>query len=292
MRISETMCAEKKNEAIKVSVIIPVFNRESYIEKCLKNVCIQTLKEIEIICVNDCSTDNTLSVLKRCRLNDNRIKIISLKKNSGSGPARNVGMKKAKGEFIAFMDSDDFYPSNDVLEILYNTAIEKNVDICGGNVQVVNEKGIKLKTAARKPFIKDGYIDIYEWQWCYGYWRFIYNRKMLEKNNEKFKSYRRYQDPPFMLKTMLDSNSIYSINKKVYCYRVSHKEIKWNIRTIHNQLTAIKEVIQMCENYNLSELKNIVIKLKQEYKNELLQKLPQIFINTISYEIKNRSHFK
>lgn len=287
--------SEIKNDIIKISVIIPIFNREKYIEKCLENVCMQTLKEIEIICVDDCSTDRTMSVLKKCRINDKRIKIISMKKNSGSGPARNAGMKKAKGEFIAFMDSDDFYPSDDVLETLYTTAINKGVDICGGNVRIVNEKGYKVKTYikdAQKQFRKEGYIDIYKWQWCFGYWRFIYNRKMLIENGDKFKDYRRFQDPPFMLKTMLDSNNIYGINKDVYCYRVSHKQVKYNIRSMTDKFKAINEVKEMCETYELYELKNMVIRLTREYRNKLLRTIPQIFVSTISYEFKSRRYFK
>ena len=91
---------------VKVSVIIPVFNVEKYINECVDSVINQTLTDIEIICVNDGSTDNSLNLLKQ--IPDPRIKIIS-QENKGLAAARNEGMKHAKGEYITFLDADDFH---------------------------------------------------------------------------------------------------------------------------------------------------------------------------------------
>lgn len=90
----------------KVSVIIPVYNVEKYLDDCLENVVNQTLKDIEIICVNDGSTDNSLEILQKYENQDSRIKIIN-KENGGLSSARNAGLKEAKGEYILFLDSDD-----------------------------------------------------------------------------------------------------------------------------------------------------------------------------------------
>ena len=91
----------------KVSVIIPVYNVEKYLRQCLDSVVNQTLKDIEIICIDDGSTDNSLNILKEYAQKDNRIKIIS-KKNGGLSSARNAGLKFATGEFVGFVDSDDY----------------------------------------------------------------------------------------------------------------------------------------------------------------------------------------
>jgi len=112
---------------IKVSVIIAVYNEEDYIEQCLDSVCHQTLNEIEIICVDDGSTDNTVSILKRYKQKDSRIKIIS-QKNQYAGVARNNGMKQAQGKYLAFLDADDYY-SLDMLEKLYRSAEEQNMEV-------------------------------------------------------------------------------------------------------------------------------------------------------------------
>ena len=117
---------------IKVSIIIPVYNDEEYLKECLNSVCAQTLKEKEIVCINDGSTDGSLSILENYAESYDNIVVIS-QANLGVGSARNVGINAARGDFIAFMDADDYYPSEDVLECLYRNAIAKGVLICGGS---------------------------------------------------------------------------------------------------------------------------------------------------------------
>ena len=112
---------------IKVSVIVPVFNVESYLNESLDSILNQTLKDIEIICINDGSTDNSLDILETYSKKDKRIKIIS-KENEGQGVARNVGLDNAQGEYISFVDSDDFI-KRDMLEKLYNKAENNDLDL-------------------------------------------------------------------------------------------------------------------------------------------------------------------
>lgn len=113
---------------IKVSVIIPVYNAERFLEKCLDSIINQTLKEIEIICIDDCSTDNSLSILERYSHKDSRIIVLKNEINKGSGGARNIGINIAKGEYIAFIDSDDFIDSK-YLELLYYTGNKFDADL-------------------------------------------------------------------------------------------------------------------------------------------------------------------
>ena len=112
---------------IKVSVIIPVYNVEIYIEKCINSLINQTLKEIEFIFVNDGSPDNSVSIIKKYQKKDKRIKLLE-KENGGQASARNLGMKHAKGEYIAFVDSDDYVKEN-MYELMYNRAKKDNLDI-------------------------------------------------------------------------------------------------------------------------------------------------------------------
>ena len=111
----------------KVSVIIPVYNAESYIRQCLDAVVGQTLKEIEIICVNDGSTDGSAQILEEYAKKDERIRVIT-QKNGGAGAARNAGMKAATGEYYSFLDADDFFEPT-MLEDAYNKASEKLYDL-------------------------------------------------------------------------------------------------------------------------------------------------------------------
>ena len=113
--------------SIKISTIIPIFNAEKYLDKCLTSIINQTLKDIEIICVNDGSTDNSLKILKYYSNLDDRIKIINTD-NHGQGSARNRALKEAEGEFISFVDADDWIELNSY-EILYNMAKKNNLDM-------------------------------------------------------------------------------------------------------------------------------------------------------------------
>ena len=122
----------------KVSIITPVYNVEKYLPRCLDSLINQTLSDIEIICVNDCSPDNSLKVLKEYSLKDERIKIIDLKENQGVSIARNKGIEIASGEYLGFVDSDDKIEL-DFCEKLYLAAKEKNLDITKGNLKVIKD---------------------------------------------------------------------------------------------------------------------------------------------------------
>lgn len=117
---------------MKVSVIIPVYNTENYLAKCLNSLTKQTLEDIEIICINDGSTDNSLGILNDFAKKDSRIKVLS-QKNLKQGAARNNGLKIAQGEFVTFVDSDDWVDS-DYLEKLYNAAVNNNVNMAASSI--------------------------------------------------------------------------------------------------------------------------------------------------------------
>ena len=114
-------------ENIKVSVIIPVFNVEKYLDKCLESLVNQTLKEIEIICVDDGSTDNSMQILKKYESEYSNVIVVS-QENAGAGAARNNGLRIAKGEYLSFLDSDDFFEVN-MLEEAYEKAVADKADM-------------------------------------------------------------------------------------------------------------------------------------------------------------------
>ena len=118
----------------KVSVIIPIYNVEKYVKDCLNSVTNQTYKNLEIICVNDCGTDNSMEIVEEYAKNDDRIKIIEQEENMGQGEARNVGLNYATGKYIYFIDSDDFIDINYIKELV-EIAEEQNVDlVCNVNI--------------------------------------------------------------------------------------------------------------------------------------------------------------
>ena len=121
----------------KVSIIIPVYNVEEYIEECLISALNQTLKDIEIICVDDASTDASLEILQSYAEKDSRIKLISYKENKSASQARKDGVLLANGEYIMFMDGDDFLQS-DACEKLYDFIKTKNVDMVQFGTNIIN----------------------------------------------------------------------------------------------------------------------------------------------------------
>ena len=115
----------------KISIIVPIYNVEPYINRCLDSIINQTYTNLEIICINDGSIDNSLNILKEYQKKDKRIKIID-KKNAGVSAARNDGIKKTTGEYITFVDSDDWLEL-DAIEVLYNALKKEKVDVVRGN---------------------------------------------------------------------------------------------------------------------------------------------------------------
>ncbi|KAL6636361.1 nucleotide-diphospho-sugar transferase [Neocallimastix sp. 'constans'] len=116
---------ESEESKIKVSIVIPVYNTADYVERCINSALNQTLKEIEVIAIDDHSTDNSVEKMKRFE-GDKRLKIVTLNQNQGSGPARNIGMALAEGEFIGFFDSDD-YADERFYEFLYKYSKDKDM---------------------------------------------------------------------------------------------------------------------------------------------------------------------
>lgn len=169
---------------IDISIIIPIYNNIKYLPVCLNSVISQTLLNIEIICIDDGSTDKSLNILREYKKKDHRINIIH-QKNQGSAIARNKGIKISKGKFIAFMDSDDLYPNKYTLELMFKNAIQKKVLICGGGIRDFiqnNNNKIKLLNILKISFSKNIILKYSNYQYDFYYQRFIYNKNFIKKN--------------------------------------------------------------------------------------------------------------
>ena len=144
----------------KVSIIVPAYNTEKYINKCLTSLINQTYKNIEIIVVNDGSTDNTKEIVENFAYSDDRIKLFNIE-NSGVSNARNFAIKNSTGNYIAFVDSDDYISSN-YIEIMLSCALENNLDLVCCNFQKISEnktqKKYKIKKVKTKIYNKTEYL--------------------------------------------------------------------------------------------------------------------------------------
>ena len=264
---------------IKVSVIIPVFNMEQFLNECIDRVISQTLHDIEIICINDGSSDKSLDILTQYMNADNRFVILN-QENQGPGVARNNGIRSAKGEFIAFMDPDDWYPTSDILSNLYNTAIQNEVNICGGSLSD-SLNGIVTSQFEGEwsayTFDKAGMIRYSDYQFDYGYYRFIYKRKFLLDNRLFFPDYRRFQDPPFFVLSMCVAKEFYAIPQITYCYRKGHQSYDLPDYKLIDAIKGITDNLLISRKYNLEILhKNTVLRLaNKNYPKLALKYLSQ-----------------
>lgn len=218
----------------KVSIIVPVKNIERYISKCLDTLVNQTLKEIEIICVNDGSVDSSIEIVKEYAKEDPRIIIIDNKESRGQAFARNRGLEIAKGEYIGFVDGDDWV-EEDMFEKLYNSAIAGDTDItmCANYLYDEFSKAVIKDNAY---YNLDCFDSSFDGRVFSHYdtknilldinvvlWNKLYKRKFMESIDAKFVEDYIYEDLPFFFYTYLKANKVNLIRDKLYYYRINRQ---------------------------------------------------------------------
>ena len=232
-----------------ISVIIPVYNVENYLERCINSILNQTYKQFEAIFINDGSTDNSLEILKKYQEKDKRILIID-KVNAGTGAARNDGLDKAKGEYISFLDSDDWYEKN-YLEELYKNIKEKNSDISMCNLKVVYDNKEKNHDTNVYSFdkinLEENPEKILGILGMPVLWNKLYKKELIVKNNIKFPRYSFSEDVEFLYKLFLQIKVVSKVEKNLYNYyqRSNSATKKIEIKTIEQ----VKKVLINLENY-------------------------------------------
>ncbi|MDX4035814.1 glycosyltransferase, partial [Aliarcobacter skirrowii] len=239
---------------IKVSVIIPVYNAQNYLNRCLDSVLNQTLKELEIIAVNDGSTDDSLNMLNRYKIQDNRIKIID-QKNCGTGIARNNGIKIAKGEYIAFVDADDTIEET-MIEKLYKKILQEQSDIVVCNINRVDPKlGKKISTRAYSDMDKATFFN-YILSFKYGsfVWAKLYKKSLFLNNNILFPSKLKHnEDNATFFKFVYYAKKISFLKEYLYNWMIVENSKSENISK--ERLDSINSVLTI--RYNFLKKHNI-----------------------------------
>lgn len=220
-----------------ISVIVPCYNMKEYMRDCMESILAQTLHGLEIICIDDGSTDGTFEILKEYQKKADYIKVLQ-QKNQGSGIARNRGIMEAKGEYIAFMDADDFYPSPNTLEKVYTVAKEKKAVICGGSACDYQNGVFTCKQYA---FLEEGWVNKKDFPTISGYWRFIYKTDFIKGKQIFFPEYLRCQDPPFFLTAIAYAEWVYCMKEVIYIYRKSHKKVFYSQRKAIDYAKGIRD---------------------------------------------------
>ena len=231
---------------------------EKYLPKCLESLIKQTLKDIEIICVNDGSIDNSLAILKEFASKDSRIRIID-NQHQGVAKTRNTGIEQSTGEYIGFVDSDD-YIDIDFFEKLYNSATKSNSDIAIASIlkhknffNIYNAKYTKEETAIT---IQDKIKLCEDKKHFFFYaWNKIYHSGFIKENNIKFSEGQIYEDVMFAIKALYYSNKIISVYGTKYHY-IEHENslTKYKDKTgekEHDLIKAYSELQEFCNSKNI-----------------------------------------
>lgn len=249
----------KKMQKPYVSIIVPVCNVEHFLSECLDSVIHQTLNNIEIICVNDGSTDSSLSILEEYAQKDNRIKIIS-KENSGYGNTMNVGIDSAEGEFIGIVESDDYVEKN-MFERLYRTAIEYDCQIVKSDHYIFSTKEGKKQKQFQAVCPEQFYgktlnakncPDIFNFTMMN--WTGIYKREFLVSNKIRHNETpgASFQDNGFWFQTMALADKIFFLNEAFYYYRQDNPNSSINkkekVFCICDEYQYIQEFVNHDEN--------------------------------------------
>lgn len=226
----------------KVSIIIPVYNKGDYLANCLDSITAQSLDDIDVVCVDDGSSDNSLDILEEYARRDARFTVLS-QPNQGASAARNNGINHASGEYIAFMDADDFYPDCDVLFDLYEAAASNDALVCGGSLYELNGAEIEScpssEAKQRYIFQEKGYVEYRDCQFDYGFTRFIYKRSFLNDRGIRFSNLCVYEDPLFFVTTMTAAKRFYALPRPSYIYRVECKSRAWTNDSVRDLASAL-----------------------------------------------------
>lgn len=283
-----------------ISLVVPIYNVEKYLRKCLDSLLAQTFSDIEIILVNDGSSDNSLGICEEYLQKDTRITLIN-KKNGGLSDARNVGLKIAKGDYIGFVDSDDWVEPN-MYEVLYKLSIKENADIstCLLRVHSKDKKHVQYSPYVFKVFdSKNAIHSLYKGELSgFAAYNKLYRRSLFE--NIQFPIGRVYEDAAIMYILYNTANKIAFTNKPLYNYlrregsitNSGFSEKRFDI--IHNYYETYsfmeKNYPEMCTKINqqfYESLRNMIVDITNE--GEMLKN--KKYVLRVSKEIR-KNNFK
>ena len=247
-----------ENRDIKVSVVLPVYNVEQYIGKCIESLKLQTLKELEFIFVDDKSQDGSIKIVESAAREDQRICILYNDENIGAGPSRNHGIEMARGEYLSFVDPDD-YLASDYYETLYNLAKEKNADVVKAHVTAVDKDDNKVeewfdgnyayhaRSLKSKPLF---YCNQNE------HFSDLFRRSFILKDSEiRYADTKVGEDSVFLLRVNLKEPSFYVCNDTEYYHLVRNDSQEGTIRfeSCLEGLRALEKRIEILKAHSMPE---------------------------------------
>jgi glycosyltransferase involved in cell wall biosynthesis len=259
-----------------VSVVVPIYNVEKYLKRCLESLVNQTLKHIEIILINDASTDNSLTIMREYESKYNNIKVIDSKENLKQGGARNLGVQIAKGDYIGFVDSDDWIDVH-MYEKLYAKAMETNSDVVDSDYYVsdgnkildsvisntADQIGELTNEKKKKLILNNGRM-----------WTKIFKRELFIDNDIKFPERLFYEDNPVVPLLLVHAKRLEKVNEPLYYY-FKNLESTTTTNNSYHHFDRLKTSIILLEEFENRSL-------YEQFKEEIEYRFSELYyINTI-----------
>lgn len=270
-------------EQIKVSVVMPFYNGEEYIHETMKCILDQTLKEMELICVDDESEDQTCSILRDYAKDDNRITVLRQKK-SNAGAARNLGMQQARGEYLLFLDSDDLFEP-DMLEKMYGQCKKYKADLCvcdADQYDMVTEQYLVKPQYLRKKYLPEhrpcSSKEIGEYILYFTSlvpWNKMIRKEYLQQHDISFQNIERANDQFFSCMSLILAERICVVDEVLVHYRVGQQE----------NLTTNFAKTPLCSVYAMLEVKDRLQKEKLWEKTEIRRAFDNKVLNLILFSL-------
>lgn len=252
---------------VKVSIVVPVYNVEKYLEQCMESLLKQTLKDIEIICVNDGSTDGSLEILENFARKDSRVRVIT-KENSGYGNTMNIGFSNAIGEYIGVVESDDF-ALPEMFERLYTVAKMYDVEMVKSNYLAYSEEKTEhienLKGVEYEKVINPLKCQTLFTVPSSSIWSAIYKKRFIDENNITFHETpgASYQDVSFGFLSLLYAKKVVCLKDAYLCYRIDNVNSSVKSR---EKVFCIMDEFERCEEYAVKEGNVDIIRKTLNYK--------------------------
>ena len=284
---------------VKISVIMPVYNSEEFIEIACESLNNQTFKDFELICVNDGSTDNSLKKINELNEKYGFIKVFN-QENQGSGEARNNGLDKASGDYVAFLDADDIFIDEDALEKMYQFGIENDADMVGANLKRVSidgdiEENFNYIENNYAYFSDFGIISPKDYGIPWAFYKNIFKRSFLNEHCIRFPDLKRGQDPVFLAEILVSIDKIAVVPTDLYGYNYAigggpNKKVN-SYEKKYDYIKHFQDTFEVLEESNFDDLADrykeklfIFLGLKDNKSDrELFNIVHKIFGNNIDY---------
>lgn len=255
---------KNKHYVVDISIIIPCYNVGDHIEQAIDSLLNQKTKRIfEIICIENGSTDNTYQILKRLQNKYMNINIIKNSSNMGAAIARNQGIERALGTYIAFLDGDDFYPNESVIENYFNIFEKYDVNVILGKYCRCTYDGKIIANEISHNYLSSNSEGVYSYEEFIHYGNFapaVYLKAFIVNRQLEFPDYLLSEDIVFIVKVLSEAEKIYVTNDITYIYRKSSHRNEYSLEQIESMLDALTDLFQFVIASNHDNLSTYMVK--------------------------------